>query len=1655
MVATHALPLTLERTIDNHAIRVASQTRLETVLDRICQIIDANGTSDLTQQYGCVWVEEQQQLVGRWSDRDAVRWCASGRSITPETTVAQVMEPPGQTLSLARDWDAITLLLSFQHSRTNRLPAMAPDDRLIGIATLDRLLEFLQPPNLLKLTHLREIALPTAATVASTTSIRDVARLLVERDLDSAIVATDLPRIVSNYDIFLALARGWDLDTTPVSTIARSVGQPLSPQDSLARAYRTMSDRHSRELLVADPETDGLSVATDLDLLRSLGPKQMYASLQRSYCSISQLKAKNQQLLQQRNAELERQVQQRTVELEATAALATRQVHRATLLNQIVRSIRSSLDLDRVLQTTVNCLHEALYVNRCLLFRPDPDAQMRSRHVSEATQARDSVLGIPCDLYRQYHATLSQGEPLVISSQSSSLPPETIASLESCGIRSILVVPLICGDEFLGGISLHQCDAERHWIADEISFVQQIADHCAIAIQQSQLYRQLRQSEANYRNLFDNAIEGIYQTTPDGRYLNVNPALAQMYGYDSPEALIAANLTIDRDIYVDPQRRLEFTRHLETEGRVTAFESQVYRRDGSTFWIRENARAARDESGTLLYFEGTVEDISDRKQAEINLKQQQAFLRHLIDANPNLIFVKDWHGRFALANQALANLYGTTVEDLLGKTDADFNPNPVEVEQFLQADREVMVSLTRKWIAEETVSTPNGKFRYFQTSKTPLIDADGVARRILGVATDITARKYVELALIESESRFRAIFNGTYQFTGLLSLDGTLLELNQTALTGTGSSRDDAIDRPLWELPWWHDTPELRQYLQQAVSRAARGELVRGEVEFWTNDKTLAISDFSLKPLTDRSGRVVQLIAEGRDITDRKQAERELHLLQAITTAVSECPDFDSALQIALNRIGQATGWTYGEAWIPNPSHGCLEVSPQWFGDRGDSLLAFRQVTQTVRFFPASGLPGRVWASQQPEWIRDVSVESPSLFWRADIARQVGLKAAFGVPILDRQQVVAVLVWFAGESQPTDRATMKLITTVATQLGELMRRKQADAALRASQQKLALHVQQTPLAAIEWTTEFEVASWNPAAEAIFGYSAEEAMGKTGSELLLPAAIRDQIDGVWQTLIRQRGGKRNINENITKDGRVIVCEWYNTPLIDANGRTIGVASLAQDITDRVEARLQLQQLNQQLETQVRDRTAELQQTIAALRDSEARYRLMAENSTDIITRHALDGTYLYVSPASRTLLGYEPEEFVGRNAFELFHPQDLGAIFNCYEQVITDPAPRTVSYRIRRQDGNYVWFETTTRALWETDTDLPQEIVAVSRDISARKQAETELKHAKEQLEAMLDAIPGFVSWMDRDLRYLGVNRHLATAFGRQPEEFVGRELGFIKANSEFARFIADFFQDTGAIAANATIELPIGGQTRQYAIIVQKYHKGKKAVSVGIDVSDRMAAEAQIKQSLQEKEVLLKEIHHRVKNNLQIVSSLLKLQAGTIDDPEVLKPFTDSYNRVRSMALIHEKLYQSNDLARVQTVEYLRNLTANLFKSYTATTNPIQLDLQLDDIDLNIDTAIPCGLIITELLSNALKYAFPDNRAGTVSLEFRDLGDRLRLSVCDNGVGLPDDFDLDESESLGLQLVTSLTEQLHGELHIQSEPRTCFAIEFKRPKSLD
>ncbi|MFO7446886.1 MAG: histidine kinase dimerization/phosphoacceptor domain -containing protein [Ignavibacteriaceae bacterium] len=224
--------------------------------------------------------------------------------------------------------------------------------------------------------------------------------------------------------------------------------------------------------------------------------------------------------------------------------------------------------------------------------------------------------------------------------------------------------------------------------------------------------------------------------------------------------------------------------------------------------------------------------------------------------------------------------------------------------------------------------------------------------------------------------------------------------------------------------------------------------------------------------------------------------------------------------------------------------------------------------------------------------------------------------------------------------------------------------------------------------------------------------------------------------------------------------------------------------------------------------------------------------------------------------------------------------------------------------------------------------------------------------------------------------------------------------------------------------------------------------ENKVFLVVALDLTERKRTEQVLTASLREKEILLKEIHHRVKNNLQIIYSLLNLQSSTVDDEHIIEIFKESQNRIKSMALIHEKLYKHNNLSLIDFTEYLNDLVTTLVYSYKVNTSDIQLKLNSDQIYLSIDLSISLGLCITELVTNTFKYAFPDGKKGEVTLDL-SLNDNniLTLSVKDNGIGLPEKFDYEANDSLGLKLVSSLAEQHYGTLSIESNGITCFKLE--------
>lgn len=262
------------------------------------------------------------------------------------------------------------------------------------------------------------------------------------------------------------------------------------------------------------------------------------------------------------------------------------------------------------------------------------------------------------------------------------------------------------------------------------------------AIERKRADLALHQAEDKYRGIFENIVEGIFQTAPDGHYLSANQALARIYGYESPEELMGGVTDIARRLYVDPNRRLTFIRLMQEKQVVTDFESEVYRKDGKVIWISENVRVVRDTQGLLLYYEGTVEDITDRKRAEERLRNSEALYHSLVENLPQNILRKDLSERFTFANQLFCQTLGRPLEEIIGKTDYHFFP--ADLAAKYQLDDQQVMATGKMFETVEEHQPPGGEKLYVQVVKTPLYDAQGKIIGLQGIFWDITARRQAE-----------------------------------------------------------------------------------------------------------------------------------------------------------------------------------------------------------------------------------------------------------------------------------------------------------------------------------------------------------------------------------------------------------------------------------------------------------------------------------------------------------------------------------------------------------------------------------------------------------------------------------------------------------------------------------------------------------------------------------------------------------------------------------------------------------------------------------------------------------------------------------------------------------------------------------------------
>jgi PAS domain S-box-containing protein len=341
---------------------------------------------------------------------------------------------------------------------------------------------------------------------------------------------------------------------------------------------------------------------------------------------------------------------------------------------------------------------------------------------------------------------------------------------------------------------------------------------------------------------------------------------------------------------------------------------------------------------------------------------------------------------------------------------------------------------------------------------------------------------------------------------------------------------------------------------------------------------------------------------------------------------------------------------------------------------------------------------------------------------------------------------------------------------------------------------------------------------------------------------------------------------------------------------------------------------------------------------------------------------------------------------------------------------------------------------------------------LQREVEHRKQTEEALRHENIFIEALFESVPGMLYVYDDKGTHIKHNKKHEEMTGYSEEELSHMNpLSWYDDKADITRVeaaINDVFAK-GYGEVDAPMRIKNGEKLLMHFTGSRLITDEKKYfVGVGVDITARKQAEEKLQASLHEKETMLKEIHHRVKNNLQVISSLLGLQSSYIKDEESREIFQESQDRVRIMAQIHTMLYQSADLARVDFGGFIRDLAGRLQQSYGGAGSPIEIQTDIANVSLSIETSIPCGLILNELVANALKYAFPEGKEGEIHIRMRSEDNRVALTVQDNGIGFPASIDFRNTQSLGLELVNLLVGQMSGTIDMQVGGGTTWTITF-------
>ncbi|MBN2077339.1 MAG: PAS domain S-box protein [Spirochaetes bacterium] len=867
---------------------------------------------------------------------------------------------------------------------------------------------------------------------------------------------------------------------------------------------------------------------------------------------------------------------------------------------------------------------------------------------------------------------------------------------------------------------------------------------------------------------------------------------------------------------------------------------------------------------------------------------------------------------------------------------------------------------------------------------------DGRIAEFQAIGDDITEEWAMAEALRESEEKFHQLFSVESDAIFLIDNDtGELLEINESAVALYGYGREELLRMKNTDLSAQPDRT------RQAMADRATGIPIRYHRK---KDGTVFPVEIAASHLTWK-GRPVH-IAAIRDITKRMRAEELLRESERkYRTLVEE-----------------------------NPFLICT-IRPD-----GDTLFVNRYVQEVTGYSVEEVVGADWWELFYPGKLRAQKDELFRAFETGDVR-------GYEMQLSCRDGGTRILQWNSFNRWDDDGLLVE-INGVGMDVTE---RKRAEWALRQSEEKHRTLFETMAQGVVYQDADGAIVSANPAAERILGLTLDRITGRTS------------VDERWRA-VREDGtaypGEEHPAMRALRTGREVLDDImgvYNP--IDASYRWIIVNAIPrfhkgedrpfqvyttfEDITSLRETRMKLQ--------------------------FQLQFLNLVINAINVpIFFKDIRGVYVGCNHAFEVYLGLPLSEIIGKSVLDVA-PRELAEHYHAMDnELLQKGGEQVYEARVRFADGSShdVIF---SKSVYHDERGGVGGIVGIMVDITERKRAEEAVRESERFAQSTVNALDASIAILDETGEIVSVNRawrEFALANGGDSAR-VSEGADYLavcdRASGEGSEGAADF-----AAGIRRVMEGTLDRYEQEYTCDApdeKRWFIGRvtpfpgagpvRIVVAHMNITERKLAEERIRASLHEKEVLLREIHHRVKNNMQVISSLMGLQSSYIEQgADVRSAFQDMQKRIKTMAIVHEKLYQSADFGRIDFREYMASLASTVFQTFSVIPGRVSLKLDVESVVTGIDMAIPCGLIVNELVSNALKHAFPGNRKGTITVSMKKMKGGYRVSVKDNGIGLPAGFSMNTDSSLGMRLVGVLSRQINGNLKFITGKGAEFVVSF-------